>query len=435
MRRIHVFVLFAIAVALNSTIACAVGKQTVDPNSGGSVAASGDAGSDASLSKSVTYYARGKMLYEIVDDLGKLTDTKFYTGRGSSDWRTRELRMNVAAKDMPANTLMQSIARVMRLKWTRGSMDGKSVYRLVGEQTAVEETPEEKAARELAKRRSSFFSQLMGLARASTADIDSLKSGDPELYKLAKTPYGVPVARFLADTPAASMALGEGRHLILRGRDILPSAVGNLLPAMQASAPGTTVQARGQSIPMPHSMAPNTETLVVEINPTSSQGSSSGLGDMKITYNGWTVPITFADPSPPANAANTSTQPAMTQAAKPKPEIKPDPIVDHPDEPDLHKKIKLDLKESPAAIDVVQTALAEASGFAVVSDSFDGASVMVDVPKDEMELVTLLDKISTASGQNWEKRGRTIEMRDRKWASKRESMVSQADLQAHPLIP
>lgn len=426
MRNIRVFVLFAMIVSLSSTAVWAVGRQTVDPNSSGSVAAAGDTGSNVGFDKAVSYSARHRMLYQIVDDLSKLTDTKLYTGRSSLDWRTRELRMNIAAKDVPLKDLMRSIARVLRLKLTRSTVDGKPVYRLTGEVVKEEETLEEKAARQLAKRRSIYFAQVMGLARAGQREIDRLKDADPKLYEFARSPYGVPLARFLADVPAASMALVGGKQLLLRAGDMPSTAISDLLPALQQAPAQPTIRPQDSRVLTPRGVPPSAEAMVVEINPGGSHGGSESLGQIKITCNGRVVPFSFADPAPASASAQDESELAPV---KPKPEIKPNPVVDHSDEPDLHKKVKLAIKDSPAALDTVQSALTDASGFAVVSDSYDDPSPTIDVPRDETELLTLLNSISTAGGQNWEKHTGIVEMRDRSWASKREKMVSQAEQQ------
>jgi hypothetical protein len=220
--------------------------------------------------------------------------------------------------------------------------------------------------------------------------------------------------------PAASTALIDGRELTLRGSDIPPNVASELLSALHSvSADSSRADA-----PL------GADALCVTINPTNTSGGQE-LGAVSLTLGGEAgIAMHFADTSAKARATNRIDDDdgvPDSAAAVDSPEPTPDPVIAHPDEPDLHKRIKLNLKDSRVALDVIQAALAEASGFAVVSDNFDGASTIVNVPRGEIELKDCLDTITATSGQNWQKRGAIIEMRDRKWAAKRETMVSEAD--------
>lgn len=433
-------VLVPVAVVVVFAMACAcagaVGKVTVDPNASGSVAAqsqdSNDASStqdvDARLDKKITYSARRKLVYAIVDDLSKLSDVKLYAGRDTGDWRTRDLRVNVIVKDVSLRDVMQSIARVMQFKWNRSSSGEKWVYRLVDPNSDSDKSVEILQARALAERRRKFFIDLMSLARMSGAEIDGLKSGKPELYALAKTTYGVPLARFLADTPVASMALMAGRRVVLRGGDLPLSAMQTLLPAIQGDS--ASDQPRDAKSPAVMPVIPaNANTLSVEINPSAAEkGTSTNLGEVTLACSGRTVPIVFPDSAAKENTSNSDAV-ARAQAGYAFFLTAPtDPVVQPPDEPDLHNKIKLEAKDQRATLDVVLAALAEASGFAVVSDCYDAPSALLDVPRGELELRVCIANITAVSGQNWGKNGQVLELRSRNWRIKRFLLLPQATL-------
>jgi len=111
-------------------------------------------------------------------------------------------------------------------------------YRLVDPNSESDKSAEIRQARALAQRRRKCFVDSWPCPM-SAADVDSLKAGNPNLFALAKTAYGVPLARFLANDPVASMALMQGRRVVLRGNDLPLSAVQTLLPAIQANNPAS----------------------------------------------------------------------------------------------------------------------------------------------------------------------------------------------------
>ncbi|MEI6914044.1 MAG: hypothetical protein WCL39_02820, partial [Armatimonadota bacterium] len=78
----------------------------------------------------------------------------------------------------------------------------------------------------------------------------------------------------------------------------------------------------------------------------------------------------------------------------------------------------------------VQCALAETSGFAVVSDCFGKTDVYGGVNSEEVEIKTLLDKITKPCLYNWDKHGSVIEFRDRHWFSKRSAQIPESQIEA-----
>ena len=428
-------IILCILIATWAAGAGAVGKQTADPNKGSRVATSSanqqdDSASiwdgDERLSKPITYSAYSEMLCTITDDLQKASGVTFFAGRNASDWRTRELRMNLVVKDLPLKDLMQSIARVMKLRWTRNSGGGKYTYRIIGDKVVTEESPEEKAARELRQRRQTYFSQYMGLARMTPFEVSRLRTTNPSLYELANKPGGMPLAKLLANVPAASMALIDGRELTLRGNDIPLNVANDILFALR-SVPSDDAHTGDMTKDAPVS----TDALSVTINDKSAV-TTQGLGDVEFHLGSDSaIGMHFGDTGASTKATDDSStdDAASNTSIKAKPAPEPDPVASHPDEPDLHKKIKLGLKTPFAELTAIVSALADASGFAVLSDDYGADSVQMDGLQAEMELKDCLDRITSATGQNWQKRGATIELRDRKWAAKRQKMVQGGDQQ------
>src|SRR3989339_864533 len=95
----------------------AVGKITVDPNSGSERSATQDSDNDVRLAQKVTYEARHKAVKAILADLSDMTGITLKAGYNKQDWQVRDRKMNIFAKDIPLAQLMNSIARVMKFKW------------------------------------------------------------------------------------------------------------------------------------------------------------------------------------------------------------------------------------------------------------------------------------------------------------------------------
>jgi hypothetical protein len=125
--RIAMLFVFLMLVAL---IALADGKITVDPNGPGSPVAESVSDTDARLAQKITYEAKRKTVQAILADLTKLTGVKLHAGYGNSDWQVRDRKMNIFAKDIPLSNLMNSIARVMKFRWSVNHEVDPCTYRL-----------------------------------------------------------------------------------------------------------------------------------------------------------------------------------------------------------------------------------------------------------------------------------------------------------------
>jgi hypothetical protein len=101
-----------------------------------------------------------------------------------------------------------------------------------------------------------------------------------------------------------------------------------------------------------------------------------------------------------------------------------EPVNEHPDDPALAAKLKMKIENGTFADALA--ALAECSGLAVVSDSFEKSFVGLSFPNDEIELRSALNKIELICRYNWEKHGSTLELRDRDWFRKRAAQVPEA---------
>ena len=70
------------------------------------------------LMQKITYEAKLKRTADH-RDLSEMTGVKLVAGARESDWPVRSRKMNIFVKDVPLYELMDSIARVMKFRWSR----------------------------------------------------------------------------------------------------------------------------------------------------------------------------------------------------------------------------------------------------------------------------------------------------------------------------
>ena len=105
-----------------------------------------------------------------------------------------------------------------------------------------------------------------------------------------------------------------------------------------------------------------------------------------------------------------------------------EPLAEHPDDPALLlRKVKIQPRSN--LLQDVQSALAESTGFAIVSDSFGRAELYGGVRKSEAEIKALLDEITRTQHYNWDKHGSVIEFRDRDWFRLRSAQIPESRIE------
>ena len=108
----------AMAAVVSSSV-WAVGKVTVDPNTSITANAKAAAETDARLDRKITYEARRKTVSAILADLSALSGVTFHAGYNGMDWQVRDRKMNIFVHDVSLRELMDSIAHVMKFKWSK----------------------------------------------------------------------------------------------------------------------------------------------------------------------------------------------------------------------------------------------------------------------------------------------------------------------------
>ena len=392
------FALILILV-LFSVPALAVGRVTTDPNTPGAAVQkeNQDDGTDARLSRKVTYSAARKTVSAILEELTKSTGITMRSGYNSKDWQVRDRKMTISVKDVPLSQLMNSISRVMKFKWERNGTEGAWAYRLYMDRKTLLDAEaqrvreEQKADAERAKKRADGFKDYAKLGNLTDADKAKLKQDNPFLYMAATSGLGGSMGTFFGEVPSAFDAIASGQRLDLQGSALSAKAQAGLLGAMRDMTKMERKFGGGKGRTIPDDL--DASKLSVRFNETLERmqgfpGTSFLMGDMSISYDGGNVTIPFIDPSSgfakvigKAAIQSDDENRSMDEVMKDhmtefmdiikndvKAEVGGEPLTEHTDDPALKEKITLK-PDSPKLADV-EMALAESAKLGVVSDSF-----------------------------------------------------------------
>lgn len=440
-------------------------KLTVDPNT---VTRQQTAGEDTRLSQKVTYEARHKTIRSILADLSSLTGVTLYPGYNNQDWQVRDRRMNIFVKDVPLSNLMDSIARVMKFNWSCNNEKNPPTYRLYADRRvlarmeAEQRQKERELAWEVTARREKLVDTIDELADITDEEAQKLETDNPYLYLAQKTGLISATESMFNDITGLREAFINTDHNIVlktsqlssRTQQLLLSAMKNYWPYEQLrSSESGDFPADAET-----GLANATITIKTRPQPVSDWDFRrlSDFGSLSVdtsigSFNlgSYTDPddaheqllsqqlmkgvdegLSWCDVRLPMI---TESQAAIAKMEKEASKFMPiDPIVEHPDEPDLHKKIRLEVEEKNQDYDSVgwstrfaatQQAICKASGFGIVSDSFATVAAYESFNHTEGGLGDVLDKVTKNPIYNWEKHGAIIEMRSREWFRKRSSQL------------
>ena len=235
-RRILLIVLLSIVMGRS----CPAEKVTIDPNTLDAQVAPTQQEGDERLAQKVTYTADGKAIRTILADLTELTGVKFYAGSNSGDWQARDRRMRILVKDLPLAHLMNSMARVMKFKWSCSKEKDVRSYRLYADQESLSEEQNllkrwERLRRDRPREQmESALKAFEGLKSRYEEDPEALRKDNPLLYAYAKSGAADTVLRLCKDIPGLKEALVSGRQVTFPGTE-LPDGVLDDLPQIVRS--------------------------------------------------------------------------------------------------------------------------------------------------------------------------------------------------------
>lgn len=451
--------LFVLAFLAVLSPADAIGKITVDPYAGGQAIASTEPGerNDDRLAKIVTYKARHRALKTILADLSGMTGVTLKAGFNNQDWQVRDRKMNIFVRDIPLGQLLSSIARVMKFKWIIRREAGVCTYRLyLDRRTLLGADAElfraqEAFDKEVTRRRQDFTKMIENWDdNLSPAELEKLRQDNPYLYLLHARGGGKALQGLFKDIPGlADSFINRERNMFVPVSSLSAETQQYVLNAakLKFQLKGYHGQT-GAPLPSEVEQAFGTGTVGFELVPREMSWDAVQYWDLAgtgLTINGRSFHVVnWADPSSKtaqgradtelqAHEKDVSVRDVIQQKG---PEdallaedaksfgdllIQPETVVEHLDEPALHKKIKVEA-DGNKLIDY-ECALAKASDLAVVSDSFNVSPGAANVNKQDIELKEVLTRLSDGYRYDWDKHGPIIEFRSKDWFKKRTTQI------------
>lgn len=415
---------------------------------------------DARLSQKVTYEAKHRSVKLILADLSKMTGVTLKAGYGDSDWQVRDRKMNVFVKDVPLLNLMNSMGRVMKFIWSKNAKVDPPTYRMYMDrmQLSAAEAARNKAAadwrQDMMDRRAKLLDYIKDPPNySSPAELEKLKKENPYLYLMHQRGTDRLLKALLEEVPGYEDAFMNYSRILNPPASMLSNSTLGLLLSC-AKAKWAMYGGRGAEFPADIDLAKLKTGLVRLTVPTET---FYGRGDTLWCFGGIGLKFLEGDRDifvehlqDPDNAfgnaravieseaveRNESYRSVMDESkdemeslwredARKRNEAEGgEPPIEHPDEPWLHAKVKyVPQKEDPTIPRQVLSALAKASGYSVISDSFELTGSSGQVAEGEQELAGVLEVISKDYCYNWTKHGSTLEFRRRDWFKMRSSQI------------
>ncbi|MCE5324408.1 hypothetical protein LLG46_13995 [bacterium] len=428
----------------------AAGKTTVDPNSSDqAVIAQWE--SDTRLAQKVTYEARHKAVKVILADLSDMTGVTLNAGFNKQDWQVRDRKMNIFAKDVHLVDLISSIARTMKFKWSINKTDVPWTYRLYMDRKTLASANAELSKaqgeydKEVQRRREDFLNTMESWDDDLTDDeLEALREDDPYTYRLHTSGMGAAFRGLLNDVP------GMKENFLNKQDKAYPIA--ELSPETQQLILNVVKSEYGEDFSGDSESKFTLGGVGLDLEPDEFDWKAyedkkfAGIG-INIYKKFFVLDAFLGDRSNPMvqwiaeknllkQEKGLSSRQAWEQmrdryfdaciedAKQTEKNYPTEPQPDVPDEPDLHKKIKVEPEEKKW-LDLVdyQAATAKASDFAVVSDSYKFIEGYAGISKSETELLDVLSAICEGYRYNWDKHGLIIEFRSKDWFKRRTAQI------------
>jgi hypothetical protein len=409
---------------------------------------------DVRLQQKVTYEAKHKPVKLILADLSKMAGVTLKAGASDQDWQVRDRKMNIFVRDLPLLTLMNSMARAMEFTWDKNVRVDPPNYRMYMDRKllAAAEAKRSQAEAEFRQymmgRRAEFVDYVRNIPDYSPEELERLKKDSPYLYLLHQRGNDKLMKALLDEVPGYEEAYMTWKRILNPPTTILSdSTLEMVLSGMKsfaAARPG-----RGQ-VPADfdlEKLKKGRMRLTVPTEELIRDDTRWCFGGIAFMDDQEYYIQQLQDPKEPFGNLISSLDIAGSEGQKSFESIIGDhgevvdqlarqdtrngeesegcePLVDHPDEPWMHAKVKLELdKNDPNSLRNVLESLAKASGCNVVSDSFNLTRVVGSVSNAEQTLVQVLSTISDNYGYNWNKHDSILEFRDRNWFRRRRTQI------------
>jgi len=442
-RTILTAVLFSLLILIGR--ADAIGKSTIEPNVAGAAtkAESFDSESDARLARKVTYEARYRTVSAILADLSQSTGVTIRAGYNNQDWQVRDRKMNVFAKDLPLATLMSSIARVMKFKWSISRDAQPWTYRLYMDRRTLLDAEGQRARRIQkniewqTKTRESWIQDIANVGNLSDQDYERLKEQNPYLYMYRKTGISDALNAFFKAAPDLANAFATGQEMSLPVSDLSPATQQTVMQMRDARRRLSSVRSGKGMTPVPEAQ-PDISSISLIINEGIERVAREGANSL---HTGW-ITVRYGPrfgeqdlvtPFPHPDFEKTKLfgsewmrcleeGKSNDEVAHQRSEIDAAGVADrvrfgqddmpndkpkeHPDDPALQKKLKCQPQD--ARLSSVLAELAKGTEMSIISDSFGRPYARPALIQGEMKAREVLDRVETVYDENWDKNGSVL---------------------------
>ncbi len=461
-----------VVLLLGSTKASLAGKITTDPNLTRAQDQRALAASDPRLSQKITYHVQHRAVCLILQDLSELSGVELSAGANKNDWPVRDRKMNVFVRETELSDLMNSIARVMKFKWTASQELKPPVYRLLVDGKAA--AAADKLAtrgRELSEalwqsRRTEWVNTIERYGKLPPQDYTKLRESDPIPSEYVRRGALQAIYALFEDVPETRSRYLAGRpfrisldELDYNTKELCFHAGNELWKYLQRvgfiCAPTKDPQGYGEDLKMEEKIDVCFHRLDVESFTPNLRWGSGSIGDTGYFHfmkgdqdyeiaglpsldSAWDRfrskahnRVMDGDDLDRCWEGDEEPHRNLTEYLKKKEEefYPSEALAKHLPSPMLERKIKLDLshpesKDSriPEYIGAFQKQLAQSASVGVVADSWfdldDGK-----LPDQEVTVGELLEAFGKEFNYNWDNSGPILEFRHRKWWRKRLNQI------------
>lgn len=429
-------------------------KITVDPNApGGRPAQEAPVIKDPRLDQKITYKVKLRPIADLTDDLTKLTGVTFYAGRAKSDWRVREDCATVMAADLPLSALMESIAHVMKFRWSRGGKAPNWTYRLVEDPAVIakiqrKEEERKKKDRELRQER---LDKVLSVKTMTADELAKLKEEDPLLYLMQKAGGLDGIVQLFQEAPAVKEAWVNGEDCNAAGVRLPPGVQQALVGMRRALIVDSLKDPESSEYAMemldrfekdssrmmvriykPHSPSYPFPSLIIEAAegtsvisltaPRSEAERLRALARLRASEEKRSAREVYMEMKDQIAAAEKKSgqQQHLWSYTQ-------EPVLDHPDD-DTALAEPLKENVAPKTLTGLIESLSKATGFAFVTDDYRGRTQLTFGKGTKLRKVFNIIS-ARQSPHNWNRRGQVIELWDTNWYDNRNARVSKAWLE------
>lgn len=199
---------------------------------------------DMRLDKKVSVSFNSGKLEDILASISKSSDIEFTAGNNERDWRVRERKVTIYAKDMPVGTVMDELSKLLGYRVSRQGKENQWSY-LFWQDLKSKQLEEEMvtaakadASERAMKLRQSALDTAEAALEMSQEEAMALKESDPWTAYLGGTASGRGFAELMAGIGQNSPV---DRDLMLRGQGVnisLEGMPGSVIDAANASTTG-----------------------------------------------------------------------------------------------------------------------------------------------------------------------------------------------------